>query len=218
MLRNAQIASLAVLGMGALANADAILSFGFTDLAGNFNLGSTTFTAVGVNAGALHTAGNVNRLQSPNAGTAQYAPGTAAGLANFTLAVSNITPNSATGTGAFTITDANGDTLTANINGTFTLQAGAVFFNGTLANPAFADNGPLDGQFDGPSGGSFPLTFAPAPGPYTGAVVQLFFNPGSFFATNFSNVATQVTGSIIPAPATAGLLIGALAFGRRRRR
>jgi hypothetical protein len=217
MVRNLGLASFVVLGAAAAANADAILSFGFTDLNGTFQSGTSQFTATGVNAGALHTAGNVNRLQSPNPGTAQYDPGTAAGLVNFSLAVSNVTANSATGTGTMSILDSGGDSLTANINGTFTLQAGAVFFNGAISNPAFTDNGTLDGQFNGPSGGSFPLTFAPAPGPYTGAVVQLFFAPGSFFTTSFGGVATQLTGSIIPAPATLGVLVGALAFSRRRR-
>jgi hypothetical protein len=209
--------AVAAMVFAAGAQADAILSFGFTDLEGSFNAGTSTFSAMGVNTAPLHTAGSVNRLQDPVA-NAQYNAGTAAGLVNFSLTVGNIMPASATGTGSITIIDADGDSFTSDVTGTFSLVSGAVFFNGLMPNPAFVPGPQTNNMFDGPSGGSFPLTFAPAQPPFTGAVVQLFFDPGTFFSQSYSGIATQLNGSVIPTPATLGLLTAGLAMiGRRRR-
>ena len=199
------------------AHADAILSFGFTDLNGSFNAGTGTFTALGVNTAPLHSAGSVNRLQAP-IGNAQYDAGSAVGRVNLTLAVTNIVGNSALGTGSITILDADGDSFTSTIDGDFSLVGGAIVFAGELLTPAFVPGGSTNNMFDGPSGGSFPLTFAPATPPFTGAIVQLFFDPGAFFSSSFGGIATQINGSVIPAPATLGLLgAGLMMVGRRRR-
>jgi hypothetical protein len=211
------IAILALAGAASAAQANAILSFGFTDLSGSFNSGTSVFTATGVAGGAFQTAGSVNRLQAP-IGNAQYDPGSAAGLVSLSLAVSGVGPVNATGVGSITIMDADGDSFTSNITGTFTLNGGAVFFNGLMPNPALVAGANTNNMFDGPSGGSFPLTFAPAPGPYTGAVVTLYFDPGTFFSQTFGNIPTNLNGSVIPAPGALALLgVGGLVAVRRRR-
>jgi hypothetical protein len=208
-------------GVASTASAQqAILSFGFTELNGSYNMGTTTFTAVGVDqgvGGALRSTGDVSRLQAPF-GTASYDPGTAASRVNVTLAVSGIVGPMANGSGNITIIDSNGDSLGASVSGQFIQNGPAVFFNGTLTNAAFTSVSG-DGQFNGPSGGAFPLSFAPAPGPYNGALIQLYIgSPGNFFTSSFAGVSTQVSGAIVPAPASLALLgLGALFAGRRRR-
>src|SRR6185369_17374467 len=114
---------------------------------------------------------DVTRLISP-AGSATYQTGQAGGRVDVELAVSGIAGPTANGVGTIDITDLNGDVLHAAINGQFIANGPAVFFNGSLSAISFINNH-NDGFFDGPGGGSIPLTFSPAPPPYTGALVQL---------------------------------------------
>lgn len=216
----------AVVGVALAASAasaqQAILSFGFTELAGSYNATSQTFLAVGVDQGVgqpLRSTGDVTRLQQPNSGTASYDPGFAAGLVSVNLNVSAILATTANGAGQIKITDSNGDFLSANVAGGFIRNGSAVFFNGTLTGAAFTSISG-DGLFNGPSGGSFPLSFAPAAGPFEGYVIQLYVgSPGNFFTGSFSGVSTQVSGEIIPGPASLATLgLGIAAFARRRRR
>lgn len=208
---------IAAIGLAGPAMGSTILSFGFTDLSGSFNPATMAYTAAGVNTATLHSGGNVNRLQDP-VGSAIYNPGSAAGLILVSLTVSNVVGNSAQGTGTIFIEDADGDRFVADISGSFSLVAPAVFFNGALDNVAFVPGPGTNNQFNGPSGGSFPLTFAPAPPPYTGAVVQLYFDAGTFFSAPFQDISTQVSGAVIPTPASAAILgFGALFASRRRR-
>ena len=216
----AAVAGFALVTSAASAQ-QAILSFGFTELAGSYNSTTQTFMALGVDQGVgqpLRTTGDVTRLQQPNSGTASYDPGFAAGLVNVNLSVSAILANTANGNGTIRMTDSNGDFLQANVAGGFIRNGSAVFFNGTLTGAAFTSVSG-DNLFNGPSGGSFPLTFAPATGPFDGYVIQLYVgSPGNFFTGSFSGVSTQVSGEIIPAPASFALLgLGLAAIGRRRR-
>ncbi|MFN0133574.1 MAG: hypothetical protein ACKVW3_13740 [Phycisphaerales bacterium] len=212
------VVGVAVAASGAAAQ-QSIFSFGFTELNGAYDQGLMRFTADGVNAGVLQSTGDVTRLQNPGSGTALYDPGFANGLVNVTLTVSGILGTTANGAGFITITDADGDTITGAVNGQFIANGPAVFFNGLLSNVNLNDNGPLDGLFNGPSGGAFPLSFLPNPPPYTGAIVQLYIgSPGNFFTSTFSGVSTQVSGGVVPAPAGLALLGLAAGAARRRRR
>lgn len=219
---SAGVLGAAIVGLVASAASaqQSILTFGFDDLNGGYSTASTHFTAVGVDdgvGGPLRTIGNVSRLIAPVA-TAQYDVGTGVGRVGIDLAVSGIGPATANGNGGISITDNNGDTLTADISGLFISAGPAVFFNGTLSNVAFHNNSG-DGSFNGPSGGSFPLTFVPIPPPYTGAIVQLYIgDAGAFFTQSFTGLATNISGAVIPAPGAMALLgLGGLIAGRRRR-
>jgi hypothetical protein len=194
-----------------------ILSFSFSDLSGGYSTSTSHFNALGVNMLPLQSQGDVSRVNLPGSGTASYAAGAAAGLLNVDLVVSAIGPTTANGVGSIVITDANGDSFHADVSGQFVNNGLAVFFNGSLSNIGWTDVS-HDGLFNGPSGGSIPLTFAPAPPPYLGSIVQLYIGAGNFFTSDFSGVSTQVNGVVTPAPASIALLsLGGLFAGRRRR-
>lgn len=208
---------LAAASSGAMAQ-QSILSFGFTDLEGSYTLLGSTFKA----AGSAAANGDVTRIQGPSS-TALYAAGTTLNRVDVTLTVSGILGNTANGSGTLTIFDAdavNPDSITATVTGQFIQNGPAVFFNGMLTNVFLNDNGTLDGSFDGPSGGSFPLSFAPNLPPFSGALIELFVgSPSNFFTGNFSGVSTQVAGQVVPAPTSLAVLgLGMIAAGRRRRR
>lgn len=222
MFKRSICTAAALAAFAGVAQADVtILSFTFSDLSGGYTAGNTRFNALGVNVAPLQSQGDVSRVNLPSPGSASYStPGSAAGKVNVDLLVSVVVPNStANGTGTITIFDADGDTLQANVSGQFINNGVSVFFNGSLSNVGWTDNGVQDGLFNGPSGGSIPLSFSPAPPPYTGAIVQLFIGQGgNFFVNDFSGVSTQVSGVVVPSPATIALLgLGGLVAGRRRR-
>ncbi|GIW74427.1 MAG: hypothetical protein KatS3mg103_0949 [Phycisphaerales bacterium] len=217
MGRNTILVALAGLGASAaVANAQAILTFGFTDVNGSFAVSDGSFTGVADAA----TSGDVTRLASPG-GTAVFAPGfvgTGAADFSFDIDVMITGAGTASGTGTFTIVDVHGERLTGDIDGNFTqLAPGVIAFNGLLANVRFNDVSG-DGTFDGPSAGSFG-TDLPGSAPFSGALVQLFIDgAGGFFDADFTGVSTQVSGAVVPAPASLALLgMGGLLAARRRR-
>lgn len=210
----------AVVGIAAAAQADTtILSFGFTDLAGSYTVANSKFQALGVNIPPLQSQGDVSRVNLPGPGSATYLTGQAAGKVTVDLTVSGLFGNTANGNGFVELTDNDGDTFRATISGQFISNGLAVFFNGTLTNPFWTDNGAQDGLFNGPGGGAIPLSFAPALPPYVGAIVQLYIGDvNNFFVNNFSGISTQISGVIVPAPASFALLgLGGLVAARRRR-
>lgn len=221
MFKPAMIAAAALTTLAGVAVADTtILSFTFSDLEGQYSSASGHFNALGVNVAPLQSQGDVSRVNLPGPGSASYGtPGSAAGKVNVDVVVSGILGATANGNGTITIFDADGDTFHADVNGQFITNGLAVFFNGTLSNIGWTDNGVTDGMFDGPTGGSIPLSFSPAPPPYLGAIVQLYIgDTGNFFVHDFSGISTQVSGVVVPAPASIALLgLGGLVAARRRR-
>lgn len=213
-------------GLAQTANADAILTFGYTDLSGQYVGGAPggTFTARASALGAIQTSGDVTRLQTPG-GDAVFANGFVGlpGFADavFTISVANKTAFSADGLGTFVLTDVDGDTIDGVIQGTWIRGSqGRTFFNGNLTQVAIHDNGVQDDQFNG-NAGSFQISNLGGPLPVLrGALVQLFIRTGvGFFDQSFFNNSTQVSGEIVPTPGAAALagLAGAVALRRRRR-
>ncbi len=203
------VGAVALLAGGASAQ---LISFTYSDLTGSFSTGSSMYAAT-VSA---NSSGDVSRLDA-SPGTAEFDTGTfphASADFMISMSVSSITATTAVGSGTVTINDADGDSIIANVDGNFNLLFGSVFFTGTLSNAFFGDES-SDGTFDGVSSGSF-VNPVPA-GPYDGSIVELFFNPGSFFSADFSNQTTLVDGLLIPAPGALALLgLGGLAARRRR--
>lgn len=199
----------------AAAAQDNLVTFGFTDLRSEFD-GIDTFRAVSSNSGGFSTSGDVSRLAAPG-GTADYGLGVDPSLVLFEISVENLTGTTADGSGNFQITDADGDFLRGQISGTWsTVGAGAIFFTGQLTGVEFVDNGTLDAMFDGPNGGAFSTAFDTS-GPYTGATVGLMLTQSGFFTSGFSDVSSQFSGVVVPAPA-GGAVLALAALGARRRR
>ncbi|MFG0328930.1 MAG: hypothetical protein ACF8PN_03425 [Phycisphaerales bacterium] len=222
----AAIAGVAAFAVASTASADVIFSFGFTDLDGDYNAGTQTFTANASNSGDLISSGDVTRQLAP-IGSAEFNAGFL-GLgtsADYTMSMtlSNITATSAdvlAGDASFTVTDADGDTLQGDIIGQWLAGAGgALFFNGALTNVFFTDNGGQDGMFDGPSLGAFSMDFGSLQ-TFDGAIVTLSVDPtGGFFLESFDDASTLVSAEVVPAPAAfATLGLAGLMAGRRRRR
>jgi hypothetical protein len=221
----ARITSIAAIGLLAgvagVAQADVVLTFGFTDTSGSYD-GAGNFSASAVDSGVLKTSGDVTSLFGAG-GTAEFDAGFASGgtMADFQMNLSVDTPGSpgpSTGSGSFTITDADGDTIVGDITGNWLSGGGdIVFFNGFLSN-VFLNATGGGTTFDGPSSGAFNMGI---PGqPLEGAFVTLFIATGSgFFDRAFSGVSTQVDGVVVPAPAGIMALAGlGLMAGTRRRR
>jgi len=215
----AVVAGTVVGAAAASAAPTTVFDFAFNSTSATYNSGSNTLNAIGQDdgpGGSIRTSGNVRRFVPSNS-TANFDVGTGAGAISLNLSVGAIGPSSAIGSGSLTIKDANNDTITATVSGTFINGGSAVFFNGFLS--AVALNNPSgDGTFDGPSGGSFSMSTAGL-GALTGSIIYLELgNAGNFFTNSFSTVVTQVSGAIVPAPASLALLgLGGLVAGRRRR-
>lgn len=222
---NIQTASVlaVVAGLSSMAAAQqtAVLTFSYSDLAGQYVGGPAggTFTAKASSVG-LVTSGIVSRVVAlPN--QAVFNPGFESGLASsdaiFTISVFNKTAFVAQGAGSFTLTDLNGDTIVGTIAGTWVRGSrGEHYFNGNLTNVNLLNNSG-DNTFSGDIGG-FDMGFAGA-GNLRGILVSLTVRQGvGFFDTAFANNATQVSGQIVPTPGAAVLAgFGLIAAGRRRR-
>lgn len=216
-------AAMAAFAGAALAQDNAILTFGFTDLNGAFAKANNTFSAT-TRAG---TSGDVTRTDAGTS-TANFLPTFAdptRGMfdADFRVGVSNISVNpfgigSANGNGTFALTDFNGDKINGVITGTWAgMPGGTIVFSGVLSN-IFINEVSGDGQFNGTEGSGFSLNFT-QPQPFDGVIVVLSFNPGAgFFNSSFNNIFTLITSRIVPTPASTALLAcGGLVMARRRR-
>lgn len=197
-----------------VAEAGPILTFGFTDLDTDYNLGTGAFTAVSDST----TNGEVSRVVSP-VGTATYNADFTGGIAavDFALTISNVTANSADGIGSVSIWGLDGDTITADLEGSWVRMAGFGFFTGTVSNLYLNELG--DGVFEGPTGGGFSMDFdAYVQEPYAG-MIQFLGLTGGWFDASYDNLNIGTQASILPEPASCLLLgVGLVAVGRRARR
>ncbi|MGD9688455.1 MAG: hypothetical protein AB7K52_04190 [Phycisphaerales bacterium] len=219
-------AVVSVAGVAQTTMADAILSFGYTDLSGQYvgDVLGGLFTARASSLGAIQTSGDVTRLVPSGVGTATFNTGFEGGLdasdAVFNISVFDKTANRAMGLGEFVLTDIDGDTISGTIDGIWVRGSqGRTFFNGNLRNVVLTDNGLQDNTFNG-NDGAFQISGLGGPQPVLeGALVQLFIRTGvGFFDVSFFNNSTQVSGEIVPTPGAVALagLAGIAALRRRR--
>lgn len=196
---------------------DVLLTFGYTDLSGTYSTGTSDFYADAVDAGVLHSAGDVTRIGIPG-GTANFDDGfvsrSSFADAWIALNVTSINNLTADGNGQLELTDDDGDTISADVSGQFINGGiGIYYFNGYLSNVVLSGT-----TFDGTDGGAFDMDL-PGAGPYEGALIQLFIDGGSdFFSGDFADVSVQMSGEVIPAPAGIALLLATGALASRRRR
>ena len=221
---NTKIFAAAGLAMAAtIASADvAITTFAYSDLDTSYFTqdGDTgLFTA---RAGS-DSSGDVTSLVN-GAQTAEYDNAFAnddSSLADvvFEMNISNITSNSADAAGSFVITDMDGDTISGTLAGAWArASAGAtvLFFNGTLTDVVYTASG--NGTFEGVGGSGFGLTPYLLNNSFSGGLVQVSFGVESFFDESFELSGSQFSGTIVPTPGAAALLIGAGGLVSRRRR
>lgn len=200
-----------LLGMTLPVQADIqLMSFGFTDLNGTFDAGTSIFTAVADG----DTGGDVTREAVP-AGTATYDTGfLGTGVANFSLSMnlSNILPGSADAAGSFVITDVDGDTITGDLNGVWVPLGPFASFDGLMSNVNLNELG--DGLFEGPTSGSFLMDFdAYAAEPYKGALIELALPNGWFTEGSFRLADTLVSAQVTAIPAPGAVVLGLIGLG-----
>lgn len=205
--------------------ASTLVTFGYNNLEGKYvatdaNNGTFSAKAVDQGVGGLQTDGSVSRVIA-GAGQSKFAAGfkSLATLADFQISISftRLVGNTGTGAGTFTATDAIGNTVSGAIAGVWSLQATiGIVFNGTLNSVVITPNATFTGTDASSTNWN---TNLPSPAPYTGALTQLAFNGGVFFSdANLDNVATQVSGQIVPSSGSMALLgLGGLVAARRRR-
>lgn len=223
-MKTLAIVAAAAAGTVTAAQAATLVTFGYNNLEGSYNAvnanaGTFTARAVDQGIGGLQTDGSAARLV-PGAGVAKFAAGfkSLATFADFAISLSFTRLNATTGVGAgsFTSTDHLGNTISGNISGVWSLQPTiGIAFNGTLSGVVITPNA----TFTGTDGSSTNWnTNLPAPMPYTGALTQLVFNSTNMFNSSFQNIATQVSGQIVPSAGSLALFgLGGLVAARRRR-
>lgn len=198
-------------------NAEVALSFGFTDLSGNYTAGDSTFRA----AGRAISSGDVTRIGD---GTALFNEGnlTGNGTPSFFLemTVNNIdgVAKTADGSGVVRIRDIDGDEFRGTFSGVWLgTDFGFTFASSTGIDFEF-DSSAGDGVFEGSTSGSF-ANFADGEF-FSGAVSLLFLQSAAnnFFANDFRVTNTEADGIILPAPAGTLALAGLGLVASRRRR
>ncbi|HEX8878230.1 MAG TPA: hypothetical protein VF777_15900 [Phycisphaerales bacterium] len=223
-MKTLAIVAAAAAGTISAANAATLVTFGYNNLEGtytalNANLGTYTAKAVDQGVGGLQTDGSVARV-IPGAGVAKFAAGfkSLPSLANFTISISFLRTSATAGNGAgsFTATDALGNTVSGNIAGVWNLQPTiGISFNGVLSGVNITPAAIFTGTDGSSTNWS---TNLPAAAPYTGALTQLVFNSTNMFNSSFDNIATQVSGQIVPSAGSMALFgLGGLVAARRRR-
>ena len=223
-MKTLAIVAAAAAGTMTAAQAATLVTFGYNNLEGKYtavngNLGTYSAKAVDQGVGGLQTDGSVARLV-PGAGVSKFAAGfkSLPTFANFTISISFIRSSATAGNGAgsFTATDALGNTVSGNIAGIWSLQPTiGIAFNGVLSNVNVTSNATFTGTDASSTNWN---TNLPAAAPYTGAVTQLVFNSTNMFNSSFDNIATQVSGQIVPSAGSLALFgLGGLVAARRRR-
>jgi hypothetical protein len=206
--------------------ADPVLTFGFSDLVGDFTEGSMLFTAIQDE----DTNGDVTRVLAPT-GTTEFSADLWSEIFPFfsmTMEIMPLDENNdgvpdinpflaVAGIGTLLITDTNGDTIAGIVDGLW-INNGSANFVGTASNVMIVStdnefNGTTDViSLDGLIGDMFDGNIL------TLAFGNWFTDSGADFQS-FSGASTLAQGAIVPEPATLCLFaLAALSVGVRRRR
>ncbi len=217
------IAAAALSTLAGAAHADLAATFGYTDMAANWNQGASQLNVGASATNTLNTSGDItNYLGDGFPSTALFNSGFADGSTSadsqFTMDLSNITANTADASGTFMITDINGDTLSGSYVGTWTNQFGFGFFDGQILAASYNATESGNSVFEGNAG----QTFAVPTDALTGGLSMLLQMPEWFDSNNgnFNARTTQLDGILVnvPTPGSLALLgLGGLVSGRRRR-
>ena len=212
----------------ALAGEQPLLSFSFSDLAGEFTVDTGGLSGLFTAANDEASNGDVTLVASDE--TAEFANGVAfPGLSAFqlTLPVAGASTVSAVTTGGtLALVDINGDSFVAGVDGMWgSLEASGIIvgagFVGSLSD--IQVNMSNDGFFEGAASTGFPMQGLPSQG-LEGTVVGLTV-PGWFVDSAgqmqpFEGTNVGSIGAIVPEPLTLSLLaLGGLALvGRGKKR
>ena len=205
---------IAVMAVQPVLAFDPVITFGFSDLSGQFTQQSMLFTAVN----DADSDGDVTRADVDPDDTARFEG--LDGLAGFFVALSVDSTRGDTITsesGSFVITDLDGDVIQGDISNGVWINNGSANFYGTLGNVRIIpdDNVLADSEFNGIDGTSFSLEGLPDV--LSGNVMTLAF--GNWFDSDFADAYTLAIGAIIPEPATLSLIaVGIVPIVARRRR
>jgi len=214
------------MGLTSLASAGPLVTFTYTNLAGQYayNVGNDTgvFHASAVSNGALQTDGSVSLVPGLGAGTAVFDPGfTSRTFASFDIDINFFARvgNMASGNGSFTAKDVFGNVLTGQLAGDWVMFGGAVFFNGAIRNAVLIPQGTAPMAFTGEHG-SWGMGVPMALQPLDGSIVQIHLSEpvNSNMNADFREISVGVAGQLIPTPASMALMgFGGLIAARRRR-
>ena len=216
---------LAICAQGAMA-AEPVLTFGFSDLVGDFTVGERGASMLFTAANDETTNGDVTRVMPPK-GTVEFA-GVPFDYFSLSIEISiidedndnvpDIPPTLAVeGAGWLMMTDFDGDTIAGTVEGLW-INNGSANFVGTASNVNIATD---DFEFNN-DGGEF-ISLQGLGGPFSGNVLTLAFgdwftDAGGVFQ-EFSGTSTLAQGALVPEPATLCLVtLGALSLVIRRRR
>lgn len=196
---------------GSASAVDPVLTFGFTDLIGDFDAGSLLFTAVD----GVETDGDVTRVAPPSTALFDGLGGFFSLEMTISLGIGDPT-EMVMGDGILTLTDVDGDTMVSPVSGVWVYN-GSANFVGTVADLVITTD---DDEFNGTSGVAY---LDGLDGMFDGNIMTLAF--GNWFTDGlgefegFADASTLAQGAVVPEPATLCLLaLGALAIASRRRR
>jgi hypothetical protein len=216
---------LAISAQGVMA-AEPVLTFGFSDLVGDFTVGERGASMLFTAANDETTNGDVTRIPPP-AGTVEFA-GNAFDYFSLSIEITPVDEDNngipdipvslaVAGVGTLMMTDFDGDMIVGTVEGLW-INNGSANFVGNASNVTIGTD---DFEFNNDVG-EF-ISLQGLGGTFDGNVLTLAFgnwftDPGGIFQ-EFSGASTLAQGALVPEPATLCLVtLGALSLVIRRRR
>lgn len=201
------------------ASADPVLTFDLTQLSASFESRTQALIVQSVNADPLASAGMFERVLSPGGVATFSPPGEVTNdqwsFVFFTSVVLD-GPETASGIGFFTAMDRDGDAFRADMRTTFRFsRPGVIEMSATVRNFQFTSY--QDGVFEGSDGSGWSTNVGPT-GHMDGVLHAELFGGSTFFTGPFAGRDVHMSGSVVPGPSVAMVIVaGAWASVRRRR-